>query len=259
MAVNDRDKDIKSVIKYSAYTRYFGHMSGADLNRAYNKFHMTEFNDGTSIIVGNSIGNDMICRVLWKQMSYNPVRFGTVSPFGNPPNVYKFVRNGVPQTHPGYDVLQSVRGILWDYLRLNAQPNGRWDAEIPTVNGMIYVMDATDRKYRALCCLRKCVKTIANQNMHDYQIAEYRDGIIAAVNEMRALAQRRADMQRAMRAPQNTETPAGEHGNGTDLAVLADDRESELLSTITPEHDLGANPDDFAEYIHRMTGHRIGD
>ena len=104
----------REVVKYSANRAYFGKMTGAGLAKAYGLFKHTQDWDkpvtSATVLVGK-IDGGVICRALWNEMSYNPLRFGNVSPFlyKGKEDIYHFCRNGVPETFPGFEFIEKIR------------------------------------------------------------------------------------------------------------------------------------------------------
>ena len=78
------DKSVKIILKYNINRPYFGKFTASGLAGAYAKLKTTAQWDTpvkfSSVPVGHIDGN-IICNALWYEMSYNPARFGTVSPF----------------------------------------------------------------------------------------------------------------------------------------------------------------------------------
>ncbi len=68
----------KQILQYNSNRLYYGNWSGKMLDNCYNQAMQT--NEPQQIYVGN-LNNDIICDALWHEMSYNPVRFETKSPF----------------------------------------------------------------------------------------------------------------------------------------------------------------------------------
>ena len=71
---------LRSFLKYSAQRAYFGELTGDALSRLYQRLDRCEYGTPVTIKIGK-INGDVICRALWREMSFNPGYFGTVSPF----------------------------------------------------------------------------------------------------------------------------------------------------------------------------------
>ncbi len=190
----DEDKKIKLVLKYDTSRRYFAGFSPDALSAAYAKLKTTEVWNiphlTASLHVGKIDGN-VICNALWNEMSYNPVRFGTVSPFvfNNKNNIFAFCdRRGA--THVNGDsshVLAEIRHNLIAFMNINANSNGGWyDAVRTNATGYvsIAIIDGhSNNNYKILALLRNCITIIARQNVADFQKKRgpYRNAIIDVV------------------------------------------------------------------------------
>ncbi|MBR5904686.1 MAG: hypothetical protein IKZ49_04100 [Alphaproteobacteria bacterium] len=71
---------INDIIKYNTSRQYFGRWTPEQLHRAYNEARNSEISRTSTLHTG-VISVDDICDTLWNEMSYNPARFGTKSPF----------------------------------------------------------------------------------------------------------------------------------------------------------------------------------
>ena len=78
------DMRIRNILRYDTSKAYFGSFTANDLSNAVGRIkasrNWTNPIDAVNIYIGH-IDGDVICNALWHEMSYNPVRFGTVSPF----------------------------------------------------------------------------------------------------------------------------------------------------------------------------------
>lgn len=195
MAVVD-DKQIKEILKYNPMRQYIGKMSASALHSAYGNIPKSQnWNNpqNYSYVTVGKINGDVICRALWNEMSYNPVRFGTVSPFefDGRNNIYRFCNvhdmTNIPES--AWPVIQEVRYHLIEYLKLNSAPNGAWRDELDTNNGMVIIgiSDAgyANDTYKKLSHLRAGIKVIARQNMDDVKKkrSPWRAGIIEVINK----------------------------------------------------------------------------
>ena len=76
----EQKQRVKKVIKYDVSRRYFGDWAPRDLYNCYSTLYRNCEMESIKLRVGN-LSVDDICNALWTEMSYNPVRFGTISPF----------------------------------------------------------------------------------------------------------------------------------------------------------------------------------
>ena len=172
----------REVVKYSATRAYFGKLTGANLASAYGQFKHSQDWDkpitSAKVLVGQ-IDGGVICRALWHEMSYNPARFGKVSPFlhNGVENIYHFCRNGVPEGFPGFEIIEKIRHKMIDFMMLNGRKKGMWYDVIDTQNGMVTInlIDGhSDDNYKVLTTLREMIRFITNQNLQDFNRKSYR-------------------------------------------------------------------------------------
>ena len=188
------DKTIKMILEYNTTRPYFGKLTADRLATAYARLKASEKWDEplryADVPVGLVDGN-VICNALWHEMSYNPVRFGTLSPFmhNGKNNIFHFCSQGAPTWTPaaGHDALEHVRYELVAYMNLNAAPNGQWrdvvqtdkhgNVEIAMVNGH------SDNVYKILAHVRNSIKFVTRQNVTDFskRRGPYRAAIASVV------------------------------------------------------------------------------
>lgn len=200
------DMQIKNILKYDTMRPYIGEMTAANLHNAYsivkrscdwNKPHPY-----VNVKIGTINGN-VICNALWYEMSYNPVRFGVVSPFvaGGRNNIYHFCKTHVDNTLPAFDVLAKIRHNLVCFMNLNTNASGGWNDVVYAPGGIAPVGinedGYADDVYKMLANLRACIKEIARQNITDFdkKRGPYRNAIIDVVSRrhpdgLRGISQR---------------------------------------------------------------------
>lgn len=168
---------VREVLRYEPKRAYFDKFTTENLSVAYGQFKHTQSWDKpvlrTTVRVGKVDGG-VICRALWNEMSYNPLRFGNVSPFihNGTENIYHFCRCGVPEDSPCYKVMEKVRYELIDFMALNGRAKNQWYDNIDTENGMVvltFVDGHSDDKYKMLSKLREAIKLITRQNVEDFK------------------------------------------------------------------------------------------
>ena len=176
-------------IKYRASRRYFGALRFSELYNAHHQFRHTQSHEkpvtSETIYVGN-IDGVVICRALLREMSYNPKRFGTKSPFfhNGYENIYHFCHSDLPIDTPGYAVLREVRDLLIKFMNTNHLPNRAWNDKIKTDHGYLtlyFVSKKEDYNYKRLALLRDALQKITEQNRLDFNDPEYRREMVSAV------------------------------------------------------------------------------
>ena len=79
MTPRDEMQKIKNTIKYDTRRAYFGEWTPAQIHAIYHDA-MDNFEHKIALNIG-TLSVDAVCGVLWNEMSYNPIHFGSVSPF----------------------------------------------------------------------------------------------------------------------------------------------------------------------------------
>lgn len=187
----DKEKliSLRKVIKYSVARPYFDEFAAVNLDSAFGKFKQSKDWEkpvkSESVQVGH-IDGGVICRALWNEMSYNPKRFGKVSPFlhNGKENIYRFCDKPVPETTPAFELVETLRAKLVDFMTLNALPNGQWNDVVKAYNGLVYttyVNGHSDNTYKKLTLLREMIHLIASQNMKDWKLKAYRTEMIKVI------------------------------------------------------------------------------
>lgn len=188
------DKTIKMILEYNTMRPYFGKLTADNLATAYARLKTSEKLDvplkKADVPVGLIDGN-VICNALWYEMSYNLVRFGTVSPFmyNGKNNIFHFCNHGAPTWSPvaGREVLERVRYELIRYMQLNAMPNGQWcDVVQADKRGNVAIAmenGHSDNMYKILAHLRNSIKFVTRQNMTDFSkyYGSHRPAIMAVI------------------------------------------------------------------------------
>lgn len=164
------DAIVKSLLKFNVSQKYFGEVSSKDLNETWNIIKRSHDWDepvySKNIKIGY-VASREIFDALWKQMSLNPVRWGTENPFGDK-GIIHFCKNiDVPSSE-----LLKIKDHLYSFLDLNALPNGQWSDNLETCNGFVEIgMNAeghTNNNYKKVRTLLNCIKEITQQNISDF-------------------------------------------------------------------------------------------
>ena len=180
----------RDVVKYDANRTYFGKLKIDNLAAAYGLFKHTHDWDNpvtdAKVLVGQIDGAE-ICRALWYEMSYNPMRFGRVSPFiyKGREDIYHFCRCGVPEDFPGFEIIEKIRHKMIDFMTLNGRAKGQWYDVIENRDGYvtIYLVDGhSDDNYKVLSKLREMIRWVANQNLEDFKRKAYRMAMLKVID-----------------------------------------------------------------------------
>ena len=180
----------REVLKYSANRAYFGKLTGAGLANAFAQFKHSQDWDkpitSATVVVGKIDGN-VICRALWYEMSYNPARFGKVSPFPleRQDAIYRFCDTPVSQDVPAFEIVEKIRHKLINFMVLNGRSRGQWYDKIDTHNDMvaIHLVDGhSDDTYKVLSMLREAIRIIASQNLEDFKRKNYRSQMLTVIH-----------------------------------------------------------------------------
>ena len=176
---------MRSILRYDVNRAYMGELTGAELNGAFELFVRSRDWDkpiiSTTIHTGY-IDGSIICRAVWHEMSYNPKRFGTVSPFlhNGKESIYHFCQDSyeIPLDTPGYPIVADLRQKMRNFLFYNKLENGSWYDVVDDSKGNMVVRcvnGASDNKYKMLATLRDMIHLVASQNLKDVNIAAYRN------------------------------------------------------------------------------------
>ena len=189
------DLDIQSMRKilgYDSTRQYFGEMTFSGLRIARCKVVGAQTEpkayNSVSVKVGN-IDGGVICRALWNEMSYNPERFGTESPFikNGVEDIYRFCNELVAHDTPGYKIVYKLNRLLVDFLRLNGATQNEMQADkVKTDGGTVKLamhdIDK-DNNYMMLIKLRDAIRCVIDQNIADLDIASYREKMAKVIAE----------------------------------------------------------------------------
>ena len=179
--IQTEKKRVHDIIKYDVNRKYFGDWSPAGLNATYNSPTPVSFYIGILSV-------DKICNALWKEMSCNPERFGTVSPFkfNGQNSIDFFISQDIDIYDNNYEILTILQSYLSRFWNLALQ----YDKEFMITNRFksTHIIISTKMQpgakpipsatYRMLGYLRDSIHKIATQNLTDFEKAPYRDQIV---------------------------------------------------------------------------------
>ena len=178
---------VHDIIKYDVNRKYFGDWTPDGLNATYNSPMPVNFYTGILSV-------DKICDALWNEMSYNPERFGTVSPFKiNGKNSLEFFINKEIDIYDNnFEVLTNLQAYLSRFWNMALQYDKDFmiTNRFKSTNILISTKIRPGEKpipsatYRMLGYLRDSIHKIASQNLQDFENkAIYRNQIIETVKE----------------------------------------------------------------------------
>lgn len=170
---NDKAK-YRDIIKYSTDRQYFGVWTPKQLHYAY-KVNLV--NEQSVNLQTNKFSVDRICDALWTEMSYNPVRFGSTSPFmfNEQNSITQFCANYEEhEKNPNTaDLFMELRKELTIFTSLFAKydPNFQQKniSKKSTVNIKLQEYSLhSNNEYKMLACLVRCIHLICTQNLKDF-------------------------------------------------------------------------------------------
>ena len=168
------------IIKYNPFRMYFGDWTPKQIHEIYKnkKDDDNDFNDRTAPLTTGIITEDDICDALWSEMSYNPVRFGTKSPFifDGKNSIKQFCEKYSTCSNPEDKTLvflQKLAVALSGFtFHMNAydptfSKTGRTQSSVMNV-GLQPDIIASNTEYKVLSNLVYCIHLICSQNSTDY-------------------------------------------------------------------------------------------
>jgi hypothetical protein len=174
-------KQLKQIIQYKASRMYFGEWQPSRIDDAFR-----DTSGGTQpeeLFIGE-LTEDIICDVLWYEMSYNPLRFGSFSPFkkDGKNSILHFLdtyRKLAPREPDGL-LAHGVITLVWqidDFIK-NLKKADLYEGfakngKLPPILSIL----GADENYHVLTTLRKAIHTIAKQNGADLKDPAYREQI----------------------------------------------------------------------------------
>ena len=180
-------QQLKQIIRYSAKRMYFGNWTPETLDDIY---FSTSTNLKTDYIYIDDLTEDIICDVLWYEMSYNPARFGTTSPFKiNGKNSLLYFlgtyRKYAPRNSDGF-MPHEIMDFIWhitDFVK-NLGKAKLYDSFIKTgkLPKRLNILCA-DANYRLLSSLRKAIHAITKQNYKDLQDPEFQEQMFQVITK----------------------------------------------------------------------------
>lgn len=168
------DDQMKQILEYNIDRIYFGQLNTKSLYNALDRVKNNANENFTYINIGR-ITNKTICTILWREMSYNPMRFGDESPFkhNGKNNLFHFCKT--PGKYKSIDTEKIMNDIRWhikEFLKLNSV-NNSWTNSISAPDGLVRIgvdeFGNPDKTYSMLMHLCTCIQIIARQNIADFK------------------------------------------------------------------------------------------
>lgn len=180
-------QQLKQIIKYSAKRMYFGNWTPETLD---NMYFTTSTNLKTDYIYIGDLTEDFICDVLWYEMSYNPARFGTKSPFkidGKNSLLYflETYRQWAPHNPDGL-MPHEIMDLVWqitDFIKSLGKAR-LYNSFIKTgkLPQRLDILCA-DANYHLLSSLRKAIHAITKQNYKDFQDPDFQEQMFQVITK----------------------------------------------------------------------------
>lgn len=200
---------LKQIVQYNANREYFRDWTPGELSDC---FRLAKKSNSATILYVGKLTNDIICDTLWHEMSLNPVRFGTESPFKIDEkndilyfkNTYKnkiFHDNKIKPSKKVVDLVYKIQSFIENLYNAEQDDDFIDDlggaklythfektGELPTTfrifdnNGM-YEKPNANSGYRILGSLCSAIHLIASQNWQDLKDPVYKEQIKMTVME----------------------------------------------------------------------------
>ena len=180
------DKRIKNIIRYNVSRKYFGDWTPDELNDSYVSEKPTQIRLGILSI-------DDICDALWNEMSYNPGRFGTKSPFefDGKNSLELFITTEIDIANPAFKVLSLIQSRLSKFWKIMVKYDTNFATRKHLKSNCVTITKTMSKDpdakpipgptYIMLTNIRKCIRDIISQNLHDFKLKTYQQQIIDTV------------------------------------------------------------------------------
>jgi hypothetical protein len=140
-----------------------------------------------------TLSADVICNAIWQEMSYNPKRFGSKSPFvhENKNSLCFFITKEIDSESKAFYILQKIQMYLSKFWTLAIEYDKSFAANEHFEKNYILIKNTAQKTantkpvpcdaYKMLSYLRNCIHIIASQNIEDFKKRQYRELIINSV------------------------------------------------------------------------------
>lgn len=169
---------IRDTIVYKTSHKYFVYWAPRDLHNCYSLLlHNATMNKIDFNV--HELSPDIICNALWNEMSYNPVRFGTISPFkfGGRNSLQDFCKTKIDPNIKSAKTLKKIQTNLKDFISITGKNHFQYSTITITLKRQTLPQNPfekyeqpkpkTNVGYKMLAILVDCVHKIASQNLQD--------------------------------------------------------------------------------------------
>lgn len=189
----DQKKLINNIIKYDTSRKYFGEWTPNALYCCYSALYVKDSSNSIPFFTG-TLSESVICDTLWNEMSYNPVRFGTKSPFekNGKVSLYNFSTLDIDPYKQSTQILLTLQSYLAEFKRVANEYDPDFLTQKKFSHNTINISlqkntptGSTSPKksipnngYRLLSILVRCIHEITKQNTEDFKYKMYFDSIV---------------------------------------------------------------------------------
>ena len=182
----NQNDHIKNIVKYNVTRKYFGDWTPDELNNSYTCKNPTLLRIGVLSV-------DDICDALWNEMSYNPVRFGTTSPFefDGKNSLEKFIDTPIAPDNKAFKTLTIIQFHLSRFWKLATKYDEtfkntqHFKSNCVTITTTISTNPKSkpipSMTYVMMANLRKSIKQIASQNTSDFGKKTYQKQMVDVI------------------------------------------------------------------------------
>lgn len=244
---------VKSIVRYNPKRQYFGVWTPQELQDVYASCKKRE-DLRTAYIATGKISLVDVCNTLWNEMSYNPLRFGTQSPFvvNGVLNIDKSLEYYKKQT-PESEVMIEVCAFLKSFIKLLNKHDLEFNRTGVTECSGLHIgrteyESYSNIEYKILANLVHCIHKISSQNNKDAELVKYCESM------WQVITKRHPDMTRSLKrqifvtAPQIKQTKQDKIEQGIRFAI--EKKQADICNTEMHIKDLSEleAPVDLSKY-----------
>ena len=192
---DEQKKTMREVVKYNASRKYFGAWSPRELHYTYSILLRNSDIESMSLRIGK-LSEDTICNALWNEMSYNPLRWGTKSPFvfDGKNSLYDFCEKEIEsEDEETIKTLSELQNALSEFNKnvhkydLDFFKNGQLKDSILKIKLNMISTSVGEQKlkanlvYNILACLVRSINAVCKQNLKDFDRKKYFEQIAEVI------------------------------------------------------------------------------